>query len=48
MGKLRYYQEQTTATNLVLSWQLGYVLVDRTPPHITGLKAQQKGLALLV
>ena len=26
---------------------LGYVLIDRTPPHITGLKAQQQGLACI-
>ena len=38
---LRYFQIQT----IVLSQRLGYVLIDRTPPHITGLEAQQQRLA---
>ena len=32
---------------LVHSWQLGYILTNRTPCHITGLKARKQGLAYM-
>ena len=32
---------------IVSSLQLGYVLIDRTPPYITRLEAQKQGLAFM-